>query len=116
MKLSDLLENDDDDDLHLTPLKDLSKHNYHGRVWIGPEQAQKAVDAAHDSADDDTPIWHDWMNDAGTVYEVSFSATSKPEVMKIIDAIKNALPRPPHSFWCYKEPGRPIEHRDWIAV
>lgn len=112
MKVTELFEDSD----YTTPLKDLSEHNYHGRVWVGPEQAQTAVDAAHDEADEDTPVWHDWLNDEGTVYEVSFSATSKAEVMKIIDAIKKKLKRPPHSFWCYKESGKTIKHSDWIAT
>jgi hypothetical protein len=111
VKLLELFEDED-----FTPLKDLSKHNYHGRVWTGPKEADMAIEAAHEAADADTPIWHDWLNVESTVYEITFAATSKVEVMKIIDAIKKKLPRPPHSFWCYKRSGQVIEHGDWIAV
>lgn len=105
-----------DDEFPVAKLKDLSKHTYNGRVWTGPKEADAALEAAHDVAAADTSIWHDWLNDEGTVYEITFAATSKAEIMKIIDAIKAKLPHPPHSFWCHKRSGEIIEHRDWIAV
>jgi hypothetical protein len=111
MKLQDLLEIDLD---KTADLEDQSKRVYHGRIWVGPEQAQKAYDTAHDAASEEVRIWDDWLND--TVYELTFSAPTKAEIMAVIDKVKAAFSRPPHSFWAYKKPGQVIKHSDWLGV
>jgi hypothetical protein len=110
VKIAELFEDDED----LTPLKNLSKHVYHGRVWCGEREADAILEAAHKAADDDVLVWHDWLND--TVYEITIAAKTKAEVMRVLEASAKATPRPSHTFWCYKAAGEIIEHSDWHST
>lgn len=98
-----------------TPLMDLSKHVYHGRVWVNGNEAAAGLDAAF-QASDGALIWHGWLNDRSTTYEITFSATSKPEIMKIVAAIKEKVGHTAQFHWCYKKSGQTINHCDWMTV
>jgi hypothetical protein len=81
------------DDDFLTPLKDLSEHNYHGRIWVNSKDADKAlvaVDVELTDRDGDICMWHDWLN--ATVYEINISGMNMPAIKRFLTGVKKATP------------------------
>jgi hypothetical protein len=98
---------------YLTPLKDLSKHVCHGRIWLNSKHADDAlrvIDIRRSVAD--ILVWHNWFEKSDITYEISIAATSR---IVIEEALKNIRLLSPaaHLFMCYKAAGHVIEHKDW---
>jgi len=110
MRIGEILDLDKTADL-----KDLSKHNHHGRVWVDGEYADAVLDAIHAAiGSDDVPVWYDWLNSQETVYEVSFTSTSKTKIMDMLAEVKKAVPRA-RKFYAYGSGGT-ITHGMWAEV
>lgn len=99
----------------IADLKDLSKHNHHGRVWVDGEYVDAVLDAIYAAiGSDDVPVWYDWLNRQETVYEVSFTSTSKTKIMDMLAEVKKAVPRA-RKFYAYSA-GALITHDMWTEV
>lgn len=110
MRISEILDLDKTADL-----KDLSKHNHHGRVWVDDQQRGAVLDAIYAVVgSDDVPVWYDWLNPQETVYEVSFTSTSKTKIMDMLAEVKKAVPRA-RKFYAYST-GALITHDMWTEV
>lgn len=98
---------------YLTPLKDLSKHVWHGRVWLHESRAEPAMAAVRvREGVADTLMWHDWFENSRVTYELQFSSTTREgiaENLKIVLDLDSAA----MVHIAYKRCGEIIEFRDW---
>lgn len=121
MKLFELFENlknsvhesTDDEAERVAPLKNLSKHNHHGRAFIDKSSGKidAVLDAIKEGGDGDVLVWHDWYND--TTYEITIAGTSKSSVIDALKAIKKVAPG---SHVSYAYATRMVELEDWRPI
>ena len=98
---------------YLTPLKDLSKHVWHGRIWLNSKHADDAlrvIDMRRAVAD--ILVWHNWFEDSDITYEISIAATSRITIEEVLKNVRLLSPAA-HLHQCYKASGQTIEHSDW---
>lgn len=98
---------------YLTPLKDLSKHVWHGRAWIRANLADAALSRiALYEVPDDVVMWHDWFENSSTTYEITLTSTTRAGIMKNLTMLQEVDPGARlHS--CYKGCGQVIGFMDW---
>jgi len=111
MKVQDLFLEDDDEDFPTAKLKNLSKHVWHGRAFVRRSEADAALNAVTEGGDADVILWHDWMDNSDTTYELSLTSTTKDGITQNLNAIKKAVPRA-HLSIAHKGGGT-IDHQDW---
>jgi hypothetical protein len=108
MKVQDLFE--DEDDFPMAKLKKLSDHVYHGRAFVKRSEADAALEAVTEGGEADVILWHDWMDNSDTTYELSLTSLTKEGITSNLDAIKKVAPRA-HLSIAHKS--GTIDHGDW---
>lgn len=77
---------------HITPLRDLSRHNFHGWILVDYRKADEVVNAVNAAVpgEGDPLDWHSWHSD--TVYEVNISALTPTAISRVLGAVRAAVP------------------------
>ena len=101
---------EESDDMEMAKLKNLSKHVFHGRAFVADRFANVALAAVDEGGDGDVLMWHGWMHDSDTSYEISLSSTTKTGITRNLDAIKKAAPR---SHISIARKSGMINYHDW---
>ena len=86
-------------DEFLTPLKDLSRHNCHGRIYIPGEFAADALNAISEGGEGDVLIWHDWYSEH--TYEIVLMATNKLGIDRNLKLVQDLGKRNTQLSWTF---------------
>lgn len=116
---------DDLDDQWLTELKDLSKHNWHGKLVLNVARHDEqnidggrlwdAVDCLQDFPGWDICRWDYWLSD--TLWEISWSTTSKESRDAVTQALRGIkVQQARHLYECYAGSGVTIQPWHWKEV
>ncbi len=96
----------------LTPLKDLSKHVWHGRVWLKGDAADEVLPLLKlREGVADVVLWHDWLENSNT-YELSLTSTTRAGIVENLEIARLSDPDA-RMYTCYKRSGEIITFMDW---
>lgn len=97
----------------MTPLKDLSKHVWHGRAWMRADLADDAMAALKLREEPaDVILWHDWFENSNTTYELSLTSTTRAGIVENLEIVRKMDPST-RMYTCYKACGQIITFMDW---
>lgn len=98
---------------YLTPLKDLSKHVWHGRAWVKGDLADAALAGLTlREGVADVVLWHDWLENSSTTYELSMTSTTRAGIVENLESVLKTDPSA-RVYTCYKRSGEIITFMDW---